>query len=69
MTHALYRQYINLRPKNMECRALFIAYRNVNCHAHYVGCHTISDASRRIAVFLNLENLEKYTGHRLKSSA
>lgn len=65
----LYRKYAALRPKNMNSRRLFVAYRNGRCYAQHVGCHTISGVPKIVAEYLKLENPREYTGHGLRRSS
>lgn len=60
---------IDLRSKNINSRRQLIAYRNCRWCTQHAGCHTISDTTRRIPEYVNLEKPEKYTGHGLKRSA
>jgi integrase len=65
----IYRKYADLRPKHMESRRLFVAYRNQRCYAQHVGCHTISGIPKLVAKYLKLKNPEEYTGHGLRRSS
>lgn len=65
----LYRKYVNLRPKNVTTRRLFLTYRCGKCIVQPVGINSFGKMATSVAKFLKLENPETYTGHAFRRSA
>jgi integrase len=64
-----YRKYLALRPKNFNERRLFIKYQDGVCHRQVVGIHKISSVPQEVAKYLNLENVNEYSGHCLRRTS
>lgn len=64
-----YRKYLALRPKNFNERRLFIKYQDGVCQRQVVGIHKISSIPQEVAKYLNLENVNEYSGHCLRRSS
>jgi hypothetical protein len=64
-----YRKYLALRPKNFNERRLFIKYQDGVCHRQVVGIDKISSVPQEVAKYLNLENVNEYSGHCLRRTS
>ncbi|KAJ8917082.1 hypothetical protein NQ315_013001 [Exocentrus adspersus] len=59
----LYRKYLNLRPKHVDHRRLFIYYKSGKCTVQPVGINTFYSIPKKIAVHLGLPEPNSFTGH------
>jgi len=66
---ALYRKYLNLRPKHVDHRRFFVFYKNGKCSVQSVGIHSFASIPRKIAEYLKLSNASSYTGHCLRRTS
>lgn len=53
----------------MTSDRFFIVYQKGKCHRQVIGKHKISETPNTIALFLNLPEPERYTGHSFRRSA
>ncbi|XP_057328498.1 uncharacterized protein LOC130676889 [Microplitis mediator] len=67
--YAIVRKYIDLRPKDIDTRRFFINYQKGKCTCQVIGKNKISEVPKVVAICLQLENPETYTGHCLRRSA
>lgn len=65
----IYRKYVQLRPKHITSRRVFIRYTNGKCNAQVVGVHKIGQIPSLIAKYLELPNSQAYTGHCYRRSS
>jgi integrase len=65
----LFRKYVSLRLKHVNHRMLFLGYRNSKCTVQRVGIHTIGGMPKQIALFLGLQDPDKYTGHSFRRTS
>lgn len=65
----IYRKYLAFRPRNFNERRFFIRYQDGVCQRQVVGIHKISSVPQEIAKYLNLENVNEYTGHCLRRTS
>lgn len=63
------RKYVNLRPKNVDHRRLFLRYEVGKCVNQVVGKNTLGKVPYNIAKYLNLDNPESYTGHSFRRTS
>lgn len=63
------RRYIVLRPKKSPTKRFFILYRGGKCFGQLIGKNSIAQMPQKIALFLNLPNPERYTGHSYRRSS
>lgn len=63
------KKYISLRPPNTTQDRFFIHYRNGKCTSQPIGIHTIGDIPSKIATFLKLTDVDKFTGHCFRRSS
>lgn len=63
------RRYIGLRNPNTSHDRFFVGYRNGKCTVQPVGVNTFGAMPKRIAAFLNLKDVELYTGHCFRRSS
>ena len=64
--HQLYdpvRRYIDLRPTDLETQRFFLTYQKGKCIRHVMGKNKISEIPKVIALYLNLDDADCYTGH------
>ena len=57
------KQYILLRPDDIETNRFFLTYSKGKCIRQPMGKNKISEVPKNIASYLNLENPELFTGH------
>lgn len=57
------KKYQTLRPENMSTNRFFLNCQNGKCTRQPIGRNKFAAMPKEIAVFLKLENPEKYTGH------
>ena len=55
--------YISLRPPNAPFARFFAQYLNGKCVCQVIGRNKISKVPKKIATYLGLENVNRYTGH------
>ncbi|KAL1115076.1 hypothetical protein AAG570_007107 [Ranatra chinensis] len=65
----LYRKYAALRPLCMNHRRFFIKFQKGKCFRSVVGVQAISSATQRVASYLNLPNVNEYTGYCLRRTS
>ncbi|KAJ6640294.1 hypothetical protein Bhyg_13044, partial [Pseudolycoriella hygida] len=63
------RRYEALRPAQATTDRFFINYRNEKCTVQVIGKHKFYQMPHRIAEFLNLPDLDLYTGHSFRRSS
>lgn len=61
--YKFYEKYATLRPKNVPHSRFFINYQNGKCTQQPIGVNKFASMPKTIAIALNLENPELYTGH------
>lgn len=66
---ALVKNYIKLRPKNVQNKAFFLNYQKGKCTSQNVGINKIGELGKVVAAYLNLPNPELYTGHCFRRSS
>lgn len=59
----IYRKYAALRPKSLSEGRFFLTYRSGKCTVQPVGINTLSNIPKLVAKYLNLEDVNLYTGH------
>ena len=52
-----------MRPTDFESDRFFIVYKKGKCSRNVIGKNKISDVPKSIASYLNLDDVELYTGH------
>lgn len=65
----IYRKYMNVRPKEIPHRRIFMKYNRGKCRIQPVGINTIGKIPSEIAAYLRLQNPELYTGHSFRRSS
>lgn len=60
------KMYISLRPPNAPFDRFFAQYINGKCTCQVIGRNKIGEAPKKIATYLGLDNVNKYTGHCLR---
>jgi hypothetical protein len=65
----IFQKYASLRPPGMQSPHFFFKYHDGKASCQNVGINTIGKTPEDIALFLNLENPEKYTGHSFRQSS
>lgn len=65
----LLRKYISLRPATTTNNRFFVGYRNGKCTIQPVGINTFGQMPGKIASFLGLNNVERFTGHCFRRSS
>lgn len=63
------KQYLDLRPINMQSTAFFVNYQKGKCIAQNIGINKIGRMANEIAKFLKLPNPEMYTGRCFKNTS
>lgn len=67
---AYFRKYVALRPTFTEDHPhksrFFLQYRKGKCSRQPIGSNTFGKMPSRVATFLKLENVQRYTGHALR---
>ena len=58
-----------MRPENVVSDRFFVNYQNGKCSIQFIGKHKFSKMPNEIALFLELENPETYTGHTFRRTA
>lgn len=61
--YKIYKQYVNLRPSNVNIPWFFINYQKGKCSYLRMGVNKLGDMGKEIAKYLKLPNHELYTGH------
>lgn len=61
--YPIYKNYVDVRPKDFDCKRFFLCYRNGKCTKQPIGINTIGNMPKIVAKYLQLENAENYTGH------
>ena len=56
-------KYATLRSPKTTSKQFFVNYQREKCTTQVIGTHTFVKMPKQIAEFLNLENVELYTGH------
>lgn len=56
------RQYMNLRPSHTLTDRFFLCYRQGKCTCQVIGKHKFTKMPQAIATFLNLPDIDRYTG-------
>lgn len=63
------KKYIDLRPRDSETERFFINYQKGRCLKQVIGKQKFTQMPRRIAEFLELPDVEQYTGHSFRRSS
>lgn len=63
------KKYINFRPTNMSCNIFYTNYQNGICTRQLIGINKVRETQKVIALYLNLDNPELFTGHSFRRSA
>ena len=53
----------------MPSNRFFINYQNGRCTRQFIGKNKISEAPKTIALYLNISEPQKYTGHSLRRTS
>lgn len=61
--------YRALRPSNATSNRFFMNYSNGRCTNQVIGKNKLGSMPKQIAIFLKLDNPEKYTGHSFRRSS
>lgn len=67
--YKIVKKYQDLRPPKFTSERFFINYRNGKCTVQVVGKNKFSTMPREIATYLNLPNIELYTGHSFRRTS
>lgn len=59
----IYRKYAALRPKTLGNGRFFLNFRSGKCTVQPVGINTLSKIPKLVASYLQLKDVELYTGH------
>lgn len=62
-------RYINLRPKDISTDRFFINFQRGKCTKQPIGKNKFGAMPKEIALFLQLENPERYTGHSFRRTS
>ncbi|XP_034939752.1 uncharacterized protein [Chelonus insularis] len=57
------KQYISLRPKDIDTDRFFLFYMKFKCTRNVIGKNKIAEVPKNIACYLNLPDPNRYTGH------
>lgn len=57
------KQYMNLRPKNCSSQNFFLNYQHGKCTTQNIGKNKFGNMGRQIATYLQLPDVNLYTGH------
>lgn len=63
------KKYISTRPSYATSPVFFLNYQNGKCTVQRIGINKFTKMGREIAVFLQLPNPEKYSGHSFRRSS
>lgn len=61
--------YMRLRPAHVSSNKFFISYRDGKCYNQPIGKNCISAMPKKIAIWLNLDQPELYTGYTFRRSS
>lgn len=64
----LLQQYIDLRPKNVPTNRFFLNYHREKCTTKPIGKNNFNAMARRIAEYLKLTEVERYTRYSFRRS-
>ncbi|XP_074100628.1 uncharacterized protein LOC141528467 [Cotesia typhae] len=67
--YEIVKKYVLLRPKDLISENFFIQYRKGKCIHQNIGRNTIGATPQSIALFLDLPNTKRYTGHCFRRTA
>lgn len=65
----LYNKYVALRPRHVPNNRFFLQYKKNACINQPVGKNTFGAIPKTVAIFLQLPNPEKYTGHTFRRTS
>lgn len=65
----IFQLYLGLRPQHVTTNKLFLRYGNGKCCNQPIGINTIGSMPKNIAVWLELEEPNTYTGHSFRRSS
>ncbi|KAJ8974528.1 hypothetical protein NQ317_004593 [Molorchus minor] len=57
------KKYLNIRPKHVKFQEFFLFYNAGKCTYNPISINTIGLIARNIAKYLNISNIDQYTGH------
>lgn len=63
------KKYMNLRPQKIDHNRFFINFQKGKCTVQPVGRNKFLNTPKQIAIFLNLDNPENYTGHSFRRTS
>lgn len=66
---AIINKYIALRPDKIKTDRILLQYLNGKCKRQPMGINKIGEVPKKIAQFLNLEDVHLYTGHCLRRTS
>lgn len=66
---AMIRKYMSLRPVKATTNRFFLGFRNGKCTVQPVGTNTFAEMPRKIATFLGLNDVQRFTGHCFRRSS
>lgn len=67
--YGIVKHYFSLRPSKVNHRRAFLNYQRGKCTVQAIGKNKFALMPKQIAIFLNLENPELYTGHSFRRSS
>ncbi|KAJ8916922.1 hypothetical protein NQ315_013393 [Exocentrus adspersus] len=65
----IFKKYVALRPPNVDRDNLFLNYQKGKCTKQVFGVNKFSTIAKNVAIYLNLKDPEKYTGHCLRRTS
>lgn len=66
---AIFKKYWALRPASVEHNNFFINYQKGRCTKQVIGINKFGSMPKQVAVFLKLQDPERYTGHCFRRSS
>lgn len=65
----IFRKYASLRKPNTPHERFFVGYNKGKCTTQPVGVNTIGGVPKKIAIYLELKDVDGYTGHCFRRSS
>lgn len=65
----MFKSYLQLRPEKAVTNRVFYRYEKGRCFNQVIGKNTISEMPKIIATYLNLPDVEDYTGHSFRRTS
>lgn len=63
------KKYVDCRPTHCKHNVFFLSYQKGRCSTQRIGINKFTQLARDIAIYLNLPDVEKFTGHSFRRSS